>query len=644
MDLADDQTQIADEPVSVFLSYSRGDRAKALKIIAALEASDMRVWWDGMLEGGDAFAHSTESALETADAVVVLWSETSIQSHWVRDEATRGRDRGRMVPISLDGAQPPLGFRQIHYVDLSKWRGKVAAPEFAELLRAIRTTAGAPHQQLAFGSGMPAMRQLPRRHVLGLGIGAAAVMGGGLAAWKYGLFGAAAQINSVAILPFKNLSGDPAQEYFSDGLSEELRTTLSLNSQLEVAAETSSNSFRTSTADAKAIASALKVAFILEGSVRRSDKLLRIAAKLVDGTTGFEKWAQSFDRKQGDVLAVQSEIAAIVADALAVSMAVPARAGGTRDAAAFDAFLRGMALYKLAADEKSDRGALAAFDQAVRLDPKFAAAHAARSRAITVIAGTYGRSDELKALYQQAIDAANRAISLAPEMAEGHFALGFVMINGRLDVRAAQQPYQKSFELGYGNAGVLTAYGEYAANIGQFADGRRAIQRAQRLDPLNSSVFRSGGLLEFYARDYAAAEAALNSALAINAKSGVAHRILGDMLLLGGKVKEARDHYASEPFAILRMPGLAIADMRLAGRAAGELQLKAMIEEFGDNSLFQQAEVLAQWGQTGAALTALEKALAAGDPGLVQTRNDPLLDPIRHEGRFEAVLSKLGFT
>ncbi len=649
MTVADDQTAPQRTPTRVFLSYSRSDRPRALKVIAALEASGIAVWWDGMLAVGETFAQTTETALETADAVVVLWSETSIQSHWVRDEATRGRERGCLVPVSLDGSQPPLGFRQIQFIRLDQWRGKASAPEFAELVHAVRSadavsnsTPGPGPKAAAARPALSSRPVLARRHVLALGAGGTVLLGG-LAVWKGGISGGDGPVNSVAVLPFRNLSGDPAQTYFSDGLSEELRTTLSLNRLLEVAAETSTITLSAQGKKPPEVAAALKVAYVLEGSVRRAADTLRITARLVDGATGFEKWAQSFDRKADDVLAVQTEIATYVADALAARVATASGTGRTKNAGAFDAYLLGQSLYKLAANERSDRGALAAFDEAIARDYRFALAHAARARALAVIAATYGTGSEIKALQQQAVDAAGTAVRLAPDMAEGQFALGFVLSNARLDQRGAALPFQRSFELGFGNADILIAYAEFAANTGRFEAARKAAERAQRLDPLNPSVLRSAALLEFYDRKYGIADAALSAALALNPKGGVIRRFLGDICLLQGKFAEARAQYVQEPLAILRLPGLAIVDRTLAGAAAGEAQLAELVRQFGTNSLYQQVEIFAQWGRSDAALAALGQALDAGDSGLVQLRNDPLLDPIRRSPRFVAALQQLGF-
>lgn len=634
------------QPASVFVSYSRDDLSRARPVIDALQAEGLNVWWDGLLAGGDAYAHTTEAALETADAVVVLWSARSIQSHWVRDEATRGRDRGRMVPVSLDGTMPPLGFRQIQYIDLSKWKGKRDSAAFAELCRAIRATASAPRSQLSFAAMPPARGGLTRRGTILAGGGLAAVIGGGALIWQTGLLGTPAQANSVAVLPFQNIAGNREPDYFSDGLAEELRATLSRNQALEVAAQTSSSSFRDGTADSRTIARQLNVAYVLEGSVRRAGERLRITVRLIEGRSGFESWTETFDRVAADIFALQDEIATAVADALAVNVATGTargQIGGTRNKDALDAYLQGQALYKLGRDEQSDRDALARFDQALSLDPRYAAAHAARARALTVIANNYSKGEALDALYDRAIAAARDAVASGPELAEAHSALGFALFNGRLDAAAARAPYGKSFELGFGNADILSAFANFAGRTGNFADARKAIARAQRLDPLNAVVFRNAGVIEYSARDFAACLAPLRSALAINPDLAGVHLVLGDVQLIAGRAAEARAEYLLEGNALSRQRGLAIADRKLGNTAGAETGLAKMIADYGDNSLYQQAQVQAQWGNGEAALAALEKALSAGDSGLVQSRNDPLLDPLRKEPRFAAILRQLGF-
>lgn len=632
-----------EQMISLFVSYARDDRQRALVVINALEQAGYDVWWDGLLEGGANFLTTTETALESAQAVIVLWSKTSIASHWVRDEATRGRDRGCLIPISLDGSDAPLGFRQFQLINLAAWRGKSETPEFQSVVRAVERCSGTSASPLPKTVPRPA---LSRRFVIGGGIGVAAA-GAALAAWRLDLFDSAASANSLAVLPFRNLSGDSGQDYFADGLSEELRSTLSLNRQLNVVAQMSSSSFRTDEVMPNRIASALGVARILQGSVRRSAGMLRITAQLIDGKTGFENWSQAFDRKEGDVLIVQSEIATAVVDSMIAAMDKDQdwraeRPGGTRIAPAFDAYVHGQALYQSASSEATDREALAAFDQAIARDPAYAAAYAARARSLTFIANSYAGGEGVTEVRARGFASARKAIALAPNMAEGHAALGFILM-GRLDMKLAQAPYRKSLDLGFGNATILTGFAEFAANYGDFPAAREAIARAKRLDPLNPSVFRSAGIVEFSARDYDAAAKPLEAALSLNAKTGTAHRILGDIALLKGDNAAALAHYQKEPSKLAKLRSLAVVAPLLSGPAAGARALATLVEQFGDDSLYQQALVLAQWGRKEDALTTLEKAFAIGDAGLVLARNDPLLDPIRQDPRFASILTRIGF-
>ncbi len=634
----------------VFLSYNRGNADFAQRLFDALSGAGLEVWWDAMLGGGDAFAQTTEDALETAGAVVVLWSAEAIQSHWVRDEATRGRDRGRLVPVSIDGTRPPLGFRQIQYLNLSGWTGDAADPRLAAVIKAIRGAATRQRDQAGFHAPLQSDQIVTnRRGALLLGGGALAVVAGGIGVWQAGLFTGQPRKNSVAVMPFRNLSGDPQQAYFSDGLSEELRATLSRNANLAVAGETSSNSFRDAGSTVRQIAKVLGVAFMLQGSVRRAGETVRITAQLVDGATGFETWSKSFDRKLADIIAVQSDIATLVADALAVNIAgagqTPVqRAGGADSSAALDAFLRSKALYLSAATEAETRRALGELDKAIAIDPKFAAAHAYRSRVLTYITSAFSSGQAMKGAYAASIDSARTAVRLAPDMAEGYSALGFVLSNGQLDLKAAQEPYQRSFELGFGNADMLTAFADFAANVGRFDEGRKASARARELDPLNASVFRSAGYLEFSARKFDAAIPLLRAALSHNPKSSIANATLGDIALLSGDAAAAKTLYEKETSALSRLRGLATATMRLGDAAGAERYRADLVTRFGTNSYYQQVQILAQWQRPGDALDALEKAYELGDSGLVLMRYDPVLDPIRHDRRFVSVLTRLGFS
>jgi TolB-like protein/Tfp pilus assembly protein PilF len=632
------------ETLSVFLSYDRDDMQKARTFVKALESQHFSLWWDGLISGGHAFADRIQEALSESDVVVVLWSESSARSHWVRDEAGFGRDHNRLVPVSIDGTKAPLGFQQIQTIDLSEWSGRADAPEFEQLCHSIRSVGGAS----AGSATAPVRAPLLSRRQMIAGAGTTGVLLAGAGTGYYLLRGDAPPAPArIAVLPFRNLSGDPKQDYFSDGLAEELRATLSLADQLEVAAQTSSEAFRDLKTNARSMAKALNVAYLIEGSVRRSPETVRVSTQIVDGRTGFDKWSETFDRKGSDSLAVQSDIAAFVTDALLANLdkakRPSERIGGTRQADAFDAFLRGAAAYHLAAGKDTDLEALENFDRAIAIDPSYAAAHAARSRALTVIANNYAPRAQIPDYYRRAIAAARSAIRLAPQLAEGYSALGFVLFNGELDARAAAPPYQRSYELGYGNAEILSAYANFAGRIGRFDDGRDAIARAQKLDPLNALVFRNAGLLEYAARNYAAAENQFRTALSINPRSSNVRAALGDIALARGDLAGARAHFAEEGDRASRFRGLAIVDMKVGDKSAAEADYARLIKEGADTVHYQQAQVLAQWERKEEALSQLERALAMRDAGLVRLKNDPLLDPVRGDERFARLEQAIGF-
>lgn len=636
------------KPARLFLSYARVDRARVAPIAQALAAAGHDIWWDALMEGGSAFAQEIEARLAAAHAVIVIWSAASVASDWVRDEAAHGRDRQRLVPVLLDGTDPPLGFRQYHALDLSRWHGKAQAPEMVALLRAVAAVgaaapAGAP---LPMMPARPALSPLPalsrRTALIAGGTTAAALAAGGLLVlrpWEQG-----AARNSVAVLPFSNLSGDPAQAYFSDGLSEEVRSALARNPRLKVAAPTSSNTFRALSLDVRQIAAQLGVSYMLEGSVRKSGAVVRVAAALIDASTGFTSWSQSFDRRLDDIFAVQSEIANTVANALVAqvggSVAAP---GTTRNVAAYDALLRGRALFNADDGEVSDRAALAKFDEAIAADPHYAAAFAARSRSLAAIANQYAKVAELRALYQQAIAAAAKAVAIAPDLATAHAALGFATFVGLLDFKAPRVAYDKARALGAGDADILVLFAFFASKSGRAAEALAAIREAQGLDRLNPRTFRAEGSIQNEARNYAAAIAPCQKALAMNPKLSTAHATIGAAQYLLGDVAAAQASFEREPNAFQRLAGRAICAHRLGDRATAQRAMAELLA-VGDSVAFQQAQVRAQWGQTDAAIAALTLARRVSDSGMTGILNDAMLDPVRKDRRFAALLSSLGLT
>ncbi len=623
---------------TLFLSYAHEDQARARRLSAALQKAGYTVWWDALIEGGTRYAKSIDDALQSADAVLVLWSETSIESDWVRDEAAQGRDRHRLVPISLDGTAPPLGFRQIQMIDLSHWRGRVDAPQIDAVRRAIAAALGQEPRP------RPPTARFTRRQAV-VGGTAAAAAAAGVAAWQAGLLGShSAEAQSIAVLPFKNLSADPQQAFLSDGLTDEVRSALARNAGMLVLAATSSNTVRDDSGDARSIARKLGVAYLLDGSVQRSGDRVRVATSLTNGRTGFSEWSGRVERQLGDIFAFQTEIARNVALALSVRMATDAPApGGTRNPRALEAYLRGKALYNLARDEDTDREARANFDVAIAADPNFALAHAALSRVLASLASGSASARELKPLYSAAAEEAKKAVALAPARAEGHLALGYARFAGFLDVKGARPSYDKAYRYGRGDADIVLLYALYTVRARRFAEARDAIERALALDPLNPRTHRAAGTIAFASRRYPEAMAEYRRALELNPKISNAHAFMADSLMEMGRLKEARAAYESEPADMFRLRGQAILEHRAGNRAAAEAALSRLEREVGDAAMYQQAEVMAQWGRADEALRRLERARAIGDSGLSLVATDPLLDPIARDPRFVRFVRDIGF-
>lgn len=646
----------------LFVSYSRTDLERARPVIDLLERSGFEVWWDGRLEGGENYLQTTEAALETCACVVVLWSATSVASHWVRDEAQRGRERGCLVPLTIDGTIAPLGFRQFQLLDITGWDGGADSAEAARILVAVRARLGGEAGAPAPGASPPApppphrsqSPALSRRTLMLGGIGLAAV-GGGLGAWRSGFFGSpASAATSMVVMPFANETGDPDKKFFSDGLARELRTILSRNPRLKVAAPTSSSAIAGE--DDFEIGRKLGVGSILRGSVQRDNARVRVTAELVEIEGGLVRWAETYDRALESIFVLQSEIAETVALSLVAEVAGDAEAkqavaaqgeiGGTRSVAAYEAFLRGYALYDLGAGPETNRAALDQFDAAIALDAKYAAAHAMRATMLSAIANAATKQAEVRALYDKAIGAAERAIALEPKLAQGHIALGFVLNNGQLNRRAALPHYQAAEKLAAGDADALRSVAIYysfgAEQDGDRERAKRIIAEVLELDPLNARAFRSAGNIALFRRDYPAVIAYMNRALELNPSLVSAHFGISVARLMQGDAAGALAAAKAEKVPMFNLTATTIAQAKIGDAAAADAALAQLVADYGDAGLYQQAQVQAQRGALPAALDVLEKAYIARDPGLLWIRNDPLLDPLRAEPRFGELLSRLG--
>jgi TolB-like protein/Flp pilus assembly protein TadD len=460
--------------------------------------------------------------------------------------------------------------------------------------------------------------------------------------------------HSIAVLPFVNISADKEQDYFSDGLTEELLNSLSRINELQVAARTSSFSFQGQHPDITTVGRKLNVAAVLEGSVRRSGNTVRITVQLNNALTGFHLWSQNYDRGLGDVLALQTDIADAVTSALKVTLlgnvAARIELGGTHNPAAFDAYLRGLKASNMVHDAKDDEAAIAAYAEAVRLDPSYALALAAQSLALTDYADNYATGSAIRASYESAQDAARLSIARAPTLADGYVALANVLESESLDFVQAAKEYQRGVSLAPGDVQVAYRYGYFAVLMGHTDDGFAAIRRAVQLDPLNPAVHR---LLSFAFRmshHYEEAVGAAQASLALDALNpgalttlGLAYYALGDYQGARASCERTqRPAGAARGYFGIQVC-LALSYEKLGRHADAEAMLTNLQSWYGDRGAYQYAQIYSQWANTSKALAWLEKAMRLRDSGLAALKVDGLVDPLRDEPRFQAVQNALRF-
>ncbi len=368
----------------VFLSYAREDAAAARQLAEGIGKAGHDVWWDSHIQGGSRFSTEIDRELKGAEVIVVLWSAASVDSAWVQDEAAEGRDSGRLVPVSLAGTRPPLGFRQFHTVELGSSPG--APDELDDVLGAIAKTAGTKAS-----AGASARADEPK----------------------------AAPGPSVCVLPFVNMSGDPEQEYFSDGITEDIITDLSKVSALLVIARNTAFTFKGKVMDVKDVARALDVSHVLEGSVRKAGDRVRITAQMIDASTGGHLWADRYDRDLTDIFAIQDEISKAIVAALRVKLlpdekrAIEAR--GTSNVEAYNLYLMARQQWISGdySDVRRDEAIVRICEQALSFDANYAQAWALMAFAQAQLRLRHGKDVD-------ALPAAERALSINPDLAEAH--------------------------------------------------------------------------------------------------------------------------------------------------------------------------------------------------------------------------------
>lgn len=626
----------------IFVSYKAEDRARLVSLVEALEAEGFSVWWDAHIGGGTNWHEDIEEHLDSAKCVIVAWSKRSIghDGHFVREEGRRAQRRGVYLPIRLDAAEPPLGFGEIQAISLKGWHGDRSDHRFRALADAVRQRiAGEDVAHVTMPHERPGVS---RRALLAGGASAIAVAAAG--GWLL-LKPAPVNANRIAVLPFANLSGDPAQAYFSDGIAEELRSALT-RVGMQVIGRTSSDAVKDM--DAKAAAAKLDVANILTGSVRRSPETIRVNAQLVGGKDGVERWAQSYDRTPGDAIRIQTDIAANVAQALSITLGQAGRAaltlGGTADPLAQDLILQSRQLGRSATSADAARRRLALAEAATARDPRYADAYVEKANALFILATNFAPTPaEAANLVAQADAAAQKALALAPKLGSAHTALANVAL-GRIDLVSLLRESRLAVALSPEDPDVLAYGSRFLASLGSADEGLQLADRGIALDPLNPVPYHRKSEVLAHLRRYPQALEAGRKALELAPERRSAHLRTGDALLLLGQPAKAKTEYealgADNPFQLAR---LALLAARIGDRAQAERTIVQMRQQYGATTSYQYAEIYAQLGDRNRAFAELDNAIEAKDAGIFILKVDPFLDPIRNDPRYAALVRRLNF-
>lgn len=490
----------------VFLSYAHGDKARVAPLVAAIEARGFSVWWDFAMAPGQEFDRQIAAELKAAAAVVVVWTVDSVQSRWVRGEAREGADRGILVPVRIGRVELPIDVRALHTTDLDEWLQDSRNPQIEDVLRALEDT-------VARVRAVPPAPPSPSPPVEASG--------------DRGRI-------AICVLPFTNMSGDPAQEYFSDGLTEDIITELSRWRMLSVRSRSAAFRYRGAAVDVTQVARELKVRFVVEGSVRRMGDRIRINVQVIDAETGSHVWGEKFDRGLTEIFAVQDRVVQTIVSTLVgrvqVSDVERARRKPPASLAAYECVLKANALPW--DDPAGGAEATRLVEQAIELDPSYGLAHA-------LLASRRNSqwdddSSDSNAALEEAFRLAVRAVELDDSESTCHAILAHVCARrGSFDL--AEQYARRAVEINPNNPWNAADLASILIHVGLSEEALTWFTRAREIDPYFDQpwYWRTMGLAYMNLQRYSEALSVFGHAR-VHTFRGVAmvagcHARLGDM-------------------------------------------------------------------------------------------------------------------
>jgi len=658
---------------AVFLSYASQDTEAARRICEALRAAGVEVWFDqSELRGGDAWDQKIRREIRDCALFIPIISSntTSRPEGYFRLEWALAEQRAHMIarnkafilPVCVDAtpesaADVPESFVRVQWTRLPEG---ATPPSFAGRIRhliqpelaAASTPAPPPPASASISAGVPhaahaAAHASKKSRTLLLLVAAAALIAAGIFALDRFVLSKrsvaeASPEKSIAVLPFVDMSEKKDQEYFSDGLSEELIDLLAKNPDLYVPARTSSFYFKGKSEELATIAQKLHVANVLEGSVRSSGSRLRVTAQLIRVDNGYHLWSETYDRDSSDIFKVQDDISSAVVAALKVKLLSTPEANGrqTTNADAHSQYLVGRELLSRG-NWKLAPAAAEAFRRAIRLDPNYVAAWAGLARALHDAAEDMPPAEQT-AQRREALASAEKAVALGPQVADGYVERGYLRTWNLRDFAGADADYQRARALAPEDTNVLRGYiGSVLYPTGRIEEGLSLAQQVLKADPLNSGAWRSVGFMQYQHGDFPAARESLQRSLDINPDQSNSAAFVVYSYVVEGKPALALPWVERSANEVFREQAAALVQHDLGHQPEAQRNLDVLIARWANNAAYQIAEVYARWGDKDAAFHWLDRAEQQRDGGMTLLKVDLLLKSLHGDPRYSALLRKM---
>jgi len=650
---------------AVFLSYASQDAEVAHRICEALRAGGIEVFLDqSELRGGDAWDQQIRHEIHDCRLFMPIISQHTqerlegyFRHEWmlaVERKHHMAEQKAFLVPVVIDSTSDrdaivPEHFRAVQWTRLP---GGETPPAFIE--RVQRLLSGEVSKGIRIGSSVteyePASSRLKR--VLPVAAGGVIAVALLVVLAFFGLerlrgLRPGVQAKSIAVLPLANESGDASQQYFSDGISEDLITALSQLPGLKVIGRTSSFLFRDSREDSRSIGAKLQVAHLLEGSVRRSGDLVRISAELIDTEDGSAQWSERFDRPYKDLFALQDEITRAVAGALRARL-LPREAAAVQserppggNLEAYNAYLQAR-FYERRGAEADYRNAIGFYTQATDIDPRYALGWSGLSGAWTGLGVEFLEGARAQEAYAKARTAANRALTLSPELADAHIALGQLLYNADFDWRGAEAQYRRALELTPNDGRAKFAFGVQLATFGHIEQAIKLTQEALATEPLRDDWYYNLANYHSALNHLNEAERAIRRAIELQPAAPIFHVTLVIIEIKRGNADAALAAAQQEPPGSWQDIALALARQIGTERSLADAALRTVIDRDTGTSAYQIAEVYALRNDANETFAWLDRAWSNRDGGIAQLLFDSFILRYKEDPRFAAFCRKVG--